>query len=80
MPHTTAQVPPSELLFNRVIQGRPPTLNKNKFVNRHDEARENEDKKQAYTKQYVDKRHDAKWSEIEIGDHVLVQQHKKYKL
>ena len=44
-PHTTTQVPPSELLFNRVIRGRLPILHKNKFVNRHDEARENEAKK-----------------------------------
>ena len=41
-PHTTTQVPPSELLFNRVIRGRLPILHKNKFVNIHDEARENE--------------------------------------
>ena len=50
-PHTTSQVPPSELLFKRVIRGRLPILNKNKFVNRHDEARENEAKKQVYNKQ-----------------------------
>ena len=79
-PHTTTQVPSSELLFNRVIRGSLPTLNKNKFVNRHDEALENEAKKQACNKQYADKRRNAKWSEIEVGDHVLVQQHKKNKL
>ena len=79
-PHTTTQVPPSELLFNRVIRGRLPILHKNKFVNRHDEARENEAKKQAYDKQYADKRRNAKWSEIEVADHVLVRQRKKNKL
>ena len=79
-PHTTTKVLPSELLFNRVIRGRLPTLNKNKFVNRHDEARENEAKKQAYNKQYADKWRDAKYSEVQVGDHVLVEQHKKNKL
>ena len=67
-------------MFNRVIRGRLPILNKNKFVNRHDEARENEAKKQVYNKQYADKKCIAKWSEIEVGDHVLVQQRKKNKL
>ena len=76
-PHTTTQVPPSELLSNRVIRGRLPTLNKNEFVNRHGEARENEAKKQAYNKQYADKRRNAKWSEIEVRALVLVQQLKK---
>ena len=76
-PHTTTQVPPSELLFNRVIRGRLPVLNKNKFVNRHDEARENEAEKQVYNKQYADKSRNAKWSETEVGDNVLVQQQRK---
>ena len=80
MPHTTTQVLPSELLFHRVIRGGLPILNKNKFVNRHDEVRENEAKKQAYNKQYADKRRNAKWSEIGVGDRVLVQQRKKNKL
>ena len=80
-PRTATQVPPSELLFNRVIRDRLPILNKNKFVNRHDdEAHENGAKKQVYNKQYVDKTRNAKWSEIEVGDHVLVQQCKKNKL
>ena len=49
-------------------------------INRHDEGRENEAKKQAYNKQSADKKRNANWSEIEVGDHVLVQQRKRNKL
>jgi hypothetical protein len=39
-------VPPSELLFNRQVQGKLPILQKRNLVNRHNEAREKEGERQ----------------------------------
>ena len=43
-PHGTTKVPPSELLFNRKIRGKLPSIEKKLVVDRHKEARENETK------------------------------------
>ena len=47
-PHSSTGVPPSQLLFNRNVQGVLPVLCKNNIVNRHEEAREKESKRQEY--------------------------------
>ena len=49
-PYSSTGVPPSELLFNRKVRGTLPVICKNIVVNRHKEARENEDKRQEYNK------------------------------
>ena len=49
-------------------------------MNRHKEARENEDKRQKYSGRYANKRRNAKESEIGVGDHVLVKQPRANKL
>ena len=75
--HSTIKVPPSELLFNRTVRGALPTLNPRIIVNRHQEAKENE---QIYNKSYEDLHHHARERLIKVGDTVLVQQEKKHKL
>ena len=37
-PHATTKVPPAELLFNRVINGKLPSLQKKRIIDRHREA------------------------------------------
>ena len=58
--HATTKVPPAELLFNRVVNGKPPTLTKKPIVDRHREAKENEQSRKIYNKNYVDRRRNAK--------------------
>ncbi len=79
-PHSTTKVAPCELLFNRSVKGKFPSLTKNRVLNKHKEARDNETKSQNYQKEYADKRRNAKESEIKVGDTVLVKQQKQNKL
>ena len=79
-PHTTTGVPPTELLFNRTVQGKLPVLQPKNVTNRHREARKNEEKRQMYNKEYTNNPRNAKKSGIKVGDHVLVKQEKKNKL
>ena len=78
-PHSTTKVPPCELLFNRTVQGKLPTLLKEKVKDRHKEARDNELANQKYQKSYADKRRNAKQSNLRVGDFVLVKQEKRNK-
>ena len=79
-PHSTTKVAPCELLFNRSVRGKFPSLEKKLVINKHREAQENEKKSQSYHKEYADKHRHAKESNIKIGDTVLVKQYKKNKL
>ena len=79
-PHSSTGVPPSELLFNRKIRGTLPVLSRNIIVNRHNEAREKESRRQEYNKSYVNNRRNTKKSNISVGDYVLVRQPKQNKL
>ncbi len=78
-PHSTTGVPPAELMFKRTVRGKLPVLKK-RIVRRHSEAKEMDEKRQLYNKQYADKRRHAKKSSIEIGDSVLISQEKRNKL
>ena len=79
-PHCTTSVPPAELLFNRQVQGKLPILQRKNIVNRHKEARENEDIRQKYNKRCANERRNARESGIRVGDHVLVKQPRANKL
>ena len=79
-PHSTTKVAPCELLFNRSVRGKLPSLDKKLVVNKHREACENERTSQSYQKEYADKRRHAKESTIQVGDTVLVRQYKQNKL
>ena len=79
-PHCTTNVPPAELMFNRTVRGKLPKLKRQNVVNRHEEARDNEQSRKHYNKQYADKRRHVKESKIEVGDSVLVRQERRNKL
>ena len=79
-PHSSTQVPPAELLFNRTVKGKLPVLAKRKVLNRHKTAKMNDMTKQQYDKQYVNANRNVKKSSLKIGDYVLVQQDKHNKL
>jgi hypothetical protein len=73
--HCTTGVPPSELLFNRQVQGKLPILQKRNLVNRHNEARE-----QQCNKRYADEKRNVRESPIKVGDYVLWKQERRNKL
>ena len=79
-PHATTKIAPSDLLFNRVVNGKLPTLVKNKTINRHKEAVENERLRAEYNKVYADKQRHPKPCDIKVGDYVLIKQDKQNKL
>ena len=79
-PHATTKLAPSELLFNHVVNGKLPTLVKNKTINRHQETVENERLRIKYNKVYADKKRHAKHCDIKVGDYVLIKQDKQNKL
>ncbi|CAB4034094.1 Hypothetical predicted protein [Paramuricea clavata] len=74
-PYWTIGVPPSELLFNRVMKGKLPVINSKKIVNRHKEARDNE-----RNREYANQRRNTRKSDLQVGNYALVRQEKKNKL
>ncbi len=55
-------------------------ITKKKITNRHKEARANEKTRRERNKEYADHRRNARKSDVEIGDYVLVRQEKKNEL
>ena len=79
-PHSTTKVPPAQLLYNREIHGKLPTLPHNsKIVNRHREARQNDKEQKLRGKRCADSRRHARPSKLRVGDRVLVRQQKTNK-
>ena len=78
--HSVTKVPPAQLLFNRNIQGKRPTIKSKLIVNRHKEAKQNQEQRRHKAKQYADARRPARSSDINVGDLVLVKQEKHNKL
>eukprot|EP00795_Rhopilema_esculentum_P004247 gene4247-20438_t len=74
------KIAPSELLFNRKVQGKFPTLENHRVIYRHKEARINEERSRSYQETYANKRRKARKSNLQVGDTVLVRQQKKDKL
>ena len=80
-PHSTTNIPPSQLLYNRQMRGILPTLpSKCKVVNRHQEAKENQELRKEKERVYANQRRGAKESLIKVGDRVLIKQKKRNKL
>jgi len=76
--HATTGKSPAELLFNRKMRGKLPELHADY---RSDlETRDRDAEVKAKTKAYADRSMNAKPSEIQVGDQVLVRQEKKDKL
>lgn len=72
-PHSTTKVPPAQLLFNRNIKGKLPTVTPTQVVNRHKEAQTSHGKQRDKAKQYTDNRRHVRPSNIKVGDQVLVK-------
>ena len=78
-PHITTGVPPSMLLFNRVIRTKLPQLISTK-TEKDTAIRERDEDAKAKMKLYTDKMRKAKPSEIQVGDIVMLKQKKQTKL
>ena len=80
-PHSTTNIPPSQILCNRQMRGSLPTLpSKCKVVNRNQEAKENQELRKDKGRVYANQRRGAKESLIKVGDRVLIKQKKRNKL
>ena len=79
-PHVTTKVPPFELIFNRTIRGQLPELPAKTVINKHKQAKDNIEKKKAQNKEYYNKKHKAKESEIKEGNTVICLQKRTNKL
>ena len=79
-PHSTTKIAPCELLYNRKIRGHLPQLPAKKVINRQKEAKENIEQRKEKNKEYYDKRHNVKESDIKEGDIVICLQRKRNKL
>ena len=68
-PHSTTKVPPAELLYNRKIKGKLPDLpRKVKVVNRHKEARDNQEINKEKSPNYANQRQNVKEANLKVGD------------
>ena len=72
-PHSTTKVAPSELLFNRRINGKIPCMNQEIVIDKHHYAKENEKKAKEYHKAYAETHRHCSPQVIEVGDSVLVR-------
>ena len=80
-PHSTTNIPPLQLLYNRQIRGILPTLpSEHKVVRRRQEAKENQELRQEKGRNYANQRRGAKESLIKVGERVLIKQKKRNKL
>ena len=80
-PHSTMNVPPSQLLYNHQIRGTLPTLpRKHHLIDRHAEAHNNHELKKEKGRKYANQHRRTKRSFIKIGDKVLIKQRKRDKL
>ena len=78
LPHNTTGRSPAELMFGRKMRGKIPDLSFNPVYDQEVHDRDSEQKAKA--KIYADNRRGARYSGVDIGDQVLVQQEKSNKL
>lgn len=76
--HSTTGRSPAELLFNRKMRGKIPDLSADHMYDQ--EIRDRDAEQKARAKCYADMRRGARYSEIDVGDQVLVKQDKTNKL
>ena len=79
-PHSTTQVPPTKLLFDRIVHGKLPILHPRKVINKHKQAQTKDKERRECNKQYADRKKHTKPSTIDMGDTVPVRQIKQNKL
>ena len=79
-PHSTTKIPPAQLLYNREMRGKLPSLPRNsKVIDRHNEARQNDQQQKKQATTYADIRRRTRPSNISVGDTVLVKEKKRNK-
>ena len=76
--HNTTGRSPAELLFNRKVRGKLPDISSGHRENLEVQDRDAEQK--GKSKIYTDERRNAKYSDVQVGDEVLVRQNKTNKL
>ena len=79
-PHQTTGATPAELMFERKIRTKLPQLNSAVQSEIDDKARERDQISKFKGKLYWDDKRNAKSTEIEVGDEVLLKQKKTAKL
>ncbi|KAK3716284.1 hypothetical protein QZH41_004075 [Actinostola sp. cb2023] len=77
LPHPTTGVSPAELLFGRKIRTRLPQLSD---IHVEQGVRDRDAEQKARNKEYADMKRGATYSDVNIGDRVLVKQEKENKL
>ncbi|KAJ8369419.1 hypothetical protein SKAU_G00094470 [Synaphobranchus kaupii] len=75
--HATTGKSPAELLFNRKIRGKLPDIS---TAHADLEVRDRDAEQKGKSKIYADERRGAKYSDVDVGDTVLVKQEKTDKL
>ena len=76
-PHSMTKIPPAQLLFNRGVKGKLPMLPANKYpINRHNEAKINDEKSKEQSKHYANVKRRVQESKINVGDKVICKQNK----
>ena len=76
-PHSTTGVSPAELLFGRQIRTKLPQLREFSI---EDEARDRDNERKEKGKVYVDRKRNARESEILEGDKMILREEKENKL
>ena len=79
LPHGTTGRSPAELLYNRQISTKMPgTATSSQPLDQ--EVRDRDSESKTLSKNYTDQRRGARYSEVEVGDRVLIQQDRQDKL
>lgn len=69
-PHSTTEIPPAQLFYNREMRGKLPSLPRNsKVIDKHNEPRHNDGEQKKRGKTYADIRRRTRPSNIGVGDH-----------
>ncbi|CAB4006959.1 Transposon Tf2-9 poly, partial [Paramuricea clavata] len=84
-PHCTTGISPAELLFNRKIRNKLPSVDRldpmpSDVEDSHEKAINNDSKRKEKMKKYADKRNHAKNINLQIREYALVRQQKKNKI
>lgn len=79
LPHATTGKSPAELLFNRKLRTKLPSVDDRPRMEDM-EVRDHDAEQKAKAKIYADNKRNARYSEVTIGDQVLLRQEKQNKL
>jgi len=79
LPHNTTGVSPGELLFGRKMRTKIPDIAERE-LHMNIQVRDRDAEQKGKSKLYADERRGAKYSEVTVGDQVLLRQEKQNKL